>query len=276
LVAVCVVGCGFQPASVHALAHDAGDIDGSPDVDTDGDGVVDAVDNCPTIPNPDQHDFDGDHHGDVCDRCPHLPSADDPDQDGDGVGDACDPRPTLPGDHRLYWLGFYDMAEIATWKNTTAVVGAWTVANGQLAESTAAFSLLDSPDSVGDVYFATSIQIVTATNEIGFCGGDIPIGMQYFCCGVYDSGGPQVRAVSAWTGQAQTATPVPFGGSLAPGAIVDMVGTMTAANSICTFTQGMVTATTSTARGPVSPGSAVFYTAIPAQYRYAFVVTIGS
>jgi putative Ig domain-containing protein/von Hippel-Lindau disease tumor suppressor protein/thrombospondin type 3 repeat protein len=39
-------------------------------VDTDGDGVPDAVDNCPTVPNPDQSDLDGNGIGDVCDAAP--------------------------------------------------------------------------------------------------------------------------------------------------------------------------------------------------------------
>lgn len=38
--------------------------------DTDGDGVVDNVDNCPVNPNPDQTDNDGDGLGDVCDGTP--------------------------------------------------------------------------------------------------------------------------------------------------------------------------------------------------------------
>jgi hypothetical protein len=37
--------------------------------DVDGDGVVDAEDNCPEAPNPDQADADGNGVGDACDYC---------------------------------------------------------------------------------------------------------------------------------------------------------------------------------------------------------------
>lgn len=73
------------------------------DVDTDGDSVVDVLDNCPSTPNPDQADFDGDGVGDVCDpdtdgdginngtdNCPTMPNANQADFDNDGKGDACD------------------------------------------------------------------------------------------------------------------------------------------------------------------------------------------
>jgi hypothetical protein len=43
----------------------------APDVDSDGDGMPNARDNCPLIKN-DQHDEDGDGIGDVCDPCPHC------------------------------------------------------------------------------------------------------------------------------------------------------------------------------------------------------------
>src|SRR5262249_36389526 len=38
------------------------------EVDTDGDGVPDADDNCPSVPNPDQADSDGDGVGDACEE----------------------------------------------------------------------------------------------------------------------------------------------------------------------------------------------------------------
>ncbi|HEU5430607.1 MAG TPA: malectin domain-containing carbohydrate-binding protein, partial [Thermomicrobiales bacterium] len=47
----------------------------APQPDADGDGVPDAVDNCPGYPNPDQADADGDGYGDVCDGSPQGPGS---------------------------------------------------------------------------------------------------------------------------------------------------------------------------------------------------------
>jgi hypothetical protein len=68
--------------------------------DIDGDGVSDAEDNCPSIPNPDQINFDGtDDGGDACDdndvwedfydNCPKIANPDQSDTDENGRGDAC-------------------------------------------------------------------------------------------------------------------------------------------------------------------------------------------
>jgi hypothetical protein len=87
------------------------DSESSPVLDSDGDGVVDGVDNCPTVANSGQLDTDGDGAGDACDpdddndgiadgadNCLLVPNADQADRDGDRVGDACDATPgSTPG-----------------------------------------------------------------------------------------------------------------------------------------------------------------------------------
>lgn len=98
--------------------------------DPDGDGILDAADNCPLTSNPDQADSDGDGIGNACDgdvdgdgipnacdatedgdgdgvfdeidNCPGTPNAGQLDTDGDGFGDVCDGCPndtakTAPG-----------------------------------------------------------------------------------------------------------------------------------------------------------------------------------
>jgi hypothetical protein len=42
--------------------------------DTDGDGICDDTDNCPTVYNPNQSNIDGDAFGDACDLCPYDPA----------------------------------------------------------------------------------------------------------------------------------------------------------------------------------------------------------
>jgi hypothetical protein len=83
----------------------------TPANDSDGDGVANAVDNCPLAANPDQADSDGDGIGNACDpnlndgpsgdfdsdgvlnnadNCPSTANPDQLDTDADGQGNACD------------------------------------------------------------------------------------------------------------------------------------------------------------------------------------------
>lgn len=106
--------CSFAPGSAAVGGDDqpvpdAGGGSNHGTVDTDGDGVVDDVDNCPMVANADQRDHDADGRGDACDVCPHL-ADDGADQDGDGVGDACDPHPDAAGDRIAFFEGFYEDA----------------------------------------------------------------------------------------------------------------------------------------------------------------------
>ena len=59
--------------------------------DDDGDGVLDALDNCPADPNPAQTDGDLDGVGDACDNCPAEANPLQEESFGDPTrGDACD------------------------------------------------------------------------------------------------------------------------------------------------------------------------------------------
>ncbi|MBI1225140.1 MAG: VWA domain-containing protein [Bacteroidetes bacterium] len=69
--------------------------------DADGDGVEDALDNCPYNPNPEQADTDNDGVGDACDNCINNPNTNQIDTDGDGVGDVCDNCVLTPNAHQI-------------------------------------------------------------------------------------------------------------------------------------------------------------------------------
>jgi hypothetical protein len=71
--------------------------------DSDGDGVSDGADNCPSVANAGQTDTDADGTGDACDNdddgdsvadgsdnCPLIANSGQSDFDSDGTGDACD------------------------------------------------------------------------------------------------------------------------------------------------------------------------------------------
>ncbi len=58
--------------------------------DSDGDGIFNAVDNCPAVYNPGQEDTDSDGLGNICDNCPTVPNPDQQDSNQNNIGDACD------------------------------------------------------------------------------------------------------------------------------------------------------------------------------------------
>lgn len=60
-------------------------------LDSDGDGLADPQDNCPTAHNTDQSDIDGDGVGDMCDNCIDIANSGQEDDNGDGIGNVCQP-----------------------------------------------------------------------------------------------------------------------------------------------------------------------------------------
>ena len=80
-----------------------------PPVDTDGDGIIDSLDKCPTVPGLARYqgcpipDTDGDGINDEEDKCPTVKGlaryqgCPIPDTDGDGINDEEDKCPTVPG-----------------------------------------------------------------------------------------------------------------------------------------------------------------------------------
>src|SRR3569623_1462438 len=117
--------------AIAACGHGASGPDANP-ADVDGDGVLNAADNCPERYIAEQHDEDGDGVGDVCDNCPTIANTNQSDvsetavpyQLPDGVGDACDLRPGLAGDLVVAFYPFADPQHDAAW-----TAGGWVVGN---------------------------------------------------------------------------------------------------------------------------------------------------
>jgi len=91
------IACAASGAPSLSLLSDL-DGDGTTDaidLDDDGDGIFDRVDNCPLTMNLGQRDADGDGVGDACDAEPLIPGPGPADADRDGIGDSVDDCPSI-------------------------------------------------------------------------------------------------------------------------------------------------------------------------------------
>jgi hypothetical protein len=165
----CTSGSDVADAPADIATIDAA-IDGSPLVDSDGDGIDDADDNCPLVANPGQENEDGDRFGDACDPCPIEANDSPSDPDGDGLADSCDPHPTVGGDTLVLFEGFHH-----------GIPAGWTVTGGtatQMGDDAAvtaaatAHAVLAAPASVpANVTVSMAGQVASeagTTNEVDF------------------------------------------------------------------------------------------------------------
>jgi hypothetical protein len=126
----CTLATGAQ---VDGAVGDAGGTS-----DLDGDDVLDAVDNCVDVKNPDQANEDGDVVGNACDLCPQVSDPGAKDGDGDGVGDACDPNPAMQ-DSIWQFAGFD--GTLVPWTGA----GTWAAAGQDLRVTAKGDSVNENP-----------------------------------------------------------------------------------------------------------------------------------
>ncbi len=248
--------CDVSAPGDAVAAIDASLVDVSPTLDTDGDGIPDVSDNCPTVPNPLQENEDGDRFGDVCDPCPPIADDDPMDSDGDGIADACDPHPLVAGDHLTLFEGFHHGVPMS-W----TVTGTWTASGDDV-------SVVAGPDKTATLLppvQATANMTVTAgmiIDSIALATDDTDVGVVL----PYTSGAVEA-GIDCYLGQ-------PAGGALDL-VILDLAGEQTVVNktadtwafntpyivamvrgstTTCATTAGNLQVTGTPAAGQPSPG----------------------
>jgi hypothetical protein len=170
---------------------DGGSVDGppgGPGGDPDMDGVLNAIDNCPVVANPQQENEDGDRFGDACDPCPPFADGDPiDDTDGDNVSALCDPFPNTPGDAIVVFAGFSSGAPPGVTQ-----LGPWTYTAGraEIAGSlTSVRALLWPSQATGTetVYGRGTIDAILGSGIVRGMGGTIrgdSIGTMGIFCGL--------------------------------------------------------------------------------------------
>jgi hypothetical protein len=110
---------------------------------------------------PSHHDEDGDGIDDACDVCPHVPDPLQLDSDGDGVGDACDPEPTIPRQR----LVLFATMQPGDQPFATAQSGStWTQLADSVANDGGGYGGLVFPTSLANTVVAMGFTITGETN----------------------------------------------------------------------------------------------------------------
>lgn len=248
-------------------AIDAPDgFDGPPvDTDSDGDGVLDEQDTCPSIAD-DQHDEDADGLGDACDPCPIYDSLED--ADGDGLPEGCDLFPMMGGDRLARFHAFH--VRPPGW----TVGAAWTFSEdaAQFVQTNMGSQYITAPDAlVGTTLVMTQVQV----GEFGMNGG---VGVGFgsstsgISCGFASSGGTY-QLVQFDTDQSVTLASVNLP-NFSPDVPWAVVFVRSAENEFqCVATDGMNTNMTATVVNPQPAALQPFVvaTAVDARVEYLLV-----
>ena len=197
---------GYVPDAASLIDSPAVPSDGpGPDglADLDGDGVLNAADNCPTLANADQHNEDADPFGDVCDPCPHLAGTA---ADGDGVGDACDPQPMIAKQKWLLFDPFAASRPAWDYVSGTTLIADQLQMTG--ANPNSAFSRLPA-QITGELRIVTAGQIVSVgtgtPHALSIAFGVNGAGTNYHYVQFYDAG-PGSGTISISKAQSSTFT----------------------------------------------------------------------
>lgn len=183
MVLALLVASGCGRIDFDALSADGGASgDGPVGGDAGADAGIDAV-----LAN---HDEDADGIDDAIDPCPHLPDVT-ADQDGDGVGDLCDPNPAVAGDR---WKLFATM-RAGDAPFTTG--GTWAQDADALSTSGSAYAFIDHVGVLANARLVAGMDVSPVGG--GFhqvaLGGDDAVMAGYFA-EVQDTAGAGVAKIS--------------------------------------------------------------------------------